>query len=593
MRILLILFFTAFGFSGFTQNEAHYNRVFDSVSKYNQQKEGIAYFESELKKFPKNEWILRSLGALNFQLDRFKETRIFYNKALEVNPECAKCYFYLAQVLVNEDHFDGAYQALEKGIAINAKEGSLYSLRGRLKIYQGNEISGLNDLSKAISVEPDNADYYLERATYFMNKENYLSAKRDLLKAVELDPKNLTVYNYLAQVYSYERDFPNALKSINKALELAPNHAESLLTRGEVYFMNEEYGAAIENYGLVTQLQPGNYEAHHYLANAYYELERMDDFCTSISRSIQLMEEQKINDPEYYRFAVNKRKDICDSSASSYYYQRGIAAFNLGDFTKSLTWYNKGIEKFPDKYMAYSFRANVELALGENRKAIADHKISLSHPEDIVKEVSQGSGWYSGISNDSLDLFMRSFKTSAYISYSFCHFNLGETDSALRCIDSAIRYTVGNGGSEFGDAFMMKGILLLDKGMFYEAEIAFKEIAKHLPEWSLCQDYIALALICQANKNSVLSRNKIEMKSLRNITDLQWYLPNKLLKGTSYAESALNHIQKALKMDSNDSFAYYLRAHINRQMRMDYCSDFLKANQLGYPVELVYLKECR
>ncbi len=592
MKQLLLLFLIASFGSVFAQNETYYHQVFDSVAARDDQKNGIIFFEAELKKYPKNELILRSLGALNLQLLKFKETKFYYEKALLVNPECAKCYFYLAEVQANENNLDGAYKTIEKGLGINSKEGVLYLLRGKLKLSQGDEIGALNDLSRAILVEPDGIAYYIERADYFISKENYFSAKRDLLKAQELDPKNLKVYNYLALVYSYDNDFPSALGAINKALEIDPKNIESLLSRGEVYFVKEDYLFAIENYKYVIELQPSHYDAHHYLANAYYKLEKMDEFCVSISRSIQLMEEQKINDPDYYTYAVNIRNEICDSSLSSYYYQRGIAEFNRGDFQKSVSWYNRGIEKFPNAYMIYSFKANVELSMGENRKAIATHRVSLDHREQITKEISQDPR-YIGISQDSLKLMEQSFKTSAYISLSFCYFNLGNTDSALICIDSAIRNTPEIGDFAYGDAFLMKGILLLDKSLFSEAEKAFKEIAKRSPDWSLCQDYIALSLICQANKNSSLSRNKLEMKSLRNIADIQWSLPDKLLRATDYADQALSHLQKALKLNKDDSFAYYLRGHIYRQMRMNYCDDFLRANQLGYPIELVYLKECR
>ncbi len=592
MRILPVLLFITFGFNGFAQNEVRYNQVFDSVSKYDKQKEGIAYFEGELKKFPKNEFILRSLGALNLQLGNFKETRNFYNKALEVNPECAKCYFYLAQALANENDFNGAYQAIEKGIGINAKEGSLYLLRGKLKMYQGNEISGLNDLSKAISVEPDNAVYYLERADYYLKKENYFATKNDLLKAQKTDPENLLIYNKLAEVYTYERNFEAALSSINQALTIDSLDVKSIMTRGAVYSSKGDVSAAMKEFERVIRIDPKSYMAYYYLSEGYYQLEKMDEFCTSITESIRLIEEQKINDPDFYQYAVAHRNDVCDPSASSYYYQRGIAAFNSGEYQKAISWYDQGIEKFPGEYMTYSFKANAELVLNESRKAIDNYQRSLKNVELVSREMMKNPKYSNGVSRDSMELFQRGFESSTYLSLAFCYFNLGNPDSALNCVDLSILKTPDLPDFSAGDSQFMKGVLLLDKSRFSEAEKAFSEAARRSPDWSGCEDYLALSLIAQV-KNLPLSRNPFQMKELKDLGELHWSLPLKTAKSSEYFDRALQHLEKALQINPVDAFALYLRGYVNRQMGKNACADFLKANQAGYPVELNLLKECK
>lgn len=593
MKIVsLILLVITFGFNGFSQNEARYNQVFDSVSKYDKQKEGIAYFESELKKFPKNEFILRSLGALNLQLGNFKETRTFYNKALEVNPECAKCYFYLSQVLANENDFNGAYRALEKGIGINPKEGSLYLLRGKLKMYEGNEISGLNDLSKAISVEPGNAVYYLERADYYLKKENYFAVKNDLLKAQKIDPENLLIYNKLAEVYTYERNFEAALSAINQALAIDSLDTKSIMTRGAVYSSKEDVNAAMKEFERVIRIDPKNYMGHYYLSEGYYQLEKMDEFCTEITESIRLIEEQKINDPEFYAFAVVRQKNVCDPSASSYYYQRGIAAFNSGEFQKAISWYDRGIEKFPGEYMTYSFKANAELALNQSRKAIDNYRKSLKNIDLVAVEMMKSPKYSNGISRDSMELFRKGFESSTYLSLAFCYFNLENPDSALNCVDLSILKTPDLPDFSGGDSYFMRGILLLDKNRFPEAEKAFSEAASRSPDWSGCEDYVALSLIAQI-KNLPLSRNKLQMKELKDLGELHWSLPLKTAKGSEYFDRALQHLEKALRINPADAFALYLRGYVNRQTGKNACADFLKANQAGYPVELNLLKECK
>ncbi|WP_430403392.1 tetratricopeptide repeat protein [Fluviicola sp.] len=574
MKYLLIGFLISCFGTVFAQNETYYNRVFDSVVARNEQKGGIAFFESELKNYPKNEFILRSLGALNLQLGNLKETKFYYEKALVVNPECAKCYFYIADAYASEQNLNAAYQAIEKGLSINSKEPLLYLLRGKFKLYEGNEIGGLNDLSKAILIDPNGIAYYMERGDYFLRKGNYFSAKRDFLKAQEIDPKNLNVYNYLAQIYAYENDYPSALSSINKAIEIDSTSTKSLLTRGEVYLIMEDSPNAIQDYQRVIRLDPENYHAYYYLAEAYYKQERMDDFCKEISKSIQLVQKEEQVDQAFYTYLLTHQQDVCDSLRSSYFYQRGIAQFNLEKPQEAISYYNRGIAKFPNEYMIYSFRGNAQLSLLKNREAISDYQKSLLHIDEVAQELLKSPNYVSVASRDSLGLAINAFKSSTYISLSFCYFNLDKTDSALSCIDLSITHQPNMKEYNVADAQFMRGILLMDKSRYEEAGKAFKLASDLSPEWSICKDYIALSLIAQV-KSIPIYRNKFQIKTLIDLAEIHWNFSSKIVKESPYFNQALEYLESAIRINPSDYFAIYLRAYVNRQLgRSSACEDF-------------------
>jgi tetratricopeptide (TPR) repeat protein len=567
--------------------------VYDSVVDRNEQKGGITFFEAELKKYPKNETILRSLGALNLQLLNFKETKMYYEKALVVNPECAKCYFYIANVYASDKNLDAAYQTLNKGLILNPKEGLLYMLRGKLKLYEGDEIGGLNDLSKAILFNPSEVAGYIERANYFLRKGNYFSAKRDFLKAQEVDPKNLDVYNYLAQVYCNENDYPSALVSINKAIDIDSTSTKSLLTRGEVYMLMNDFPNAIKDYQRSIRLDSQNYHSYYYLAEAYYRLERLDDFCKEISKSIQLAQKDEQVDSEFYKYLLIHQQDVCDSLRSSYFYQRGIAQFNLGKSQEAINLYNRGISKFPNEYMIYSFRGNAHLSLLKNREAISDYQKSLIHIEDVSLELLKSPQYASVTSKDSLKLIINAFKSSSYISLAFCYFNLDKTDSALTCIDLAIQYQPNLKEYNVADAQFMRGILLLDKEQYDDAGKAFKIASELSPDWSICKDYIALSLIAQVKSISIY-RNKFQIKTLIDLVELHWNFSSKIVKESPYFNQALEYLQSAIRINPSDYFAIYMEAYVDRQLGKSLaCEGFKQANRMGYPVELNYLKECK
>jgi hypothetical protein len=74
-----------------------------------------------------------------------------------------------------------------------------------------------------------------------------------------------------------------------------------------------------------------------------------------------------------------------------------------------------------------------------------------------------------------------------------------------------------------------------------------------------------------------------------------WSLPLKtsIKKSDSNIISALTDCNKAIEIDSNLDFAYYIRGQLKKMLIYgDYCYDLIKAKDLGYPVEIELLNDC-
>jgi len=586
------ILFLSFG-SVYGQNEAYYDQLFDSVSAEGTQQEGIQYFEQELKKFPKNEIILRSLGALNYQLRNYTETKKYYDQALVVNPDCAQCYFYIAQYYAFLNDINGAYASIEKGLKIDPKNSMLYTTRAKLRLYQGNENDGLSDLSKAILYDNTDALPYLERANYYMNRGVIQLAKSDLVKAMKIEPDNLLVYNYLTQLYGQEGDFLNALATINKALELDSLNAKNLITRGEVYFMMEDFDKAASDYQKAKELDPKDYMASSYLAEVYYKQERMDEYCTEMSRTLQLMEMSEQKNEEQYAYFRAQIKDLCDINQASYYYQRGIALFNLGKPLEAIAFYNQAISKFPEEYMTYSFKGNAELLALNNRQAITDYNTSLAHIDAITVSMTKNPNNAFGPDKDSVDFLTKAYKASTYLSLAYCYFNLGKTDSAVYCINTSIQNSPNSNEFSLGGEQFVKGFLHMDKGEFSMGEKAFLEAFQRSPEWSFSCSYIALSKIALGLGLSKLNRNDVQITQFEEMGNVYWKLPEKAkVKDMAKLNEAMTYLDKSIVLNPENPLSLYLRGYLKKLLGFAYCEDFKQANTFGYPVELVYLKKC-
>jgi tetratricopeptide (TPR) repeat protein len=94
----------------------------------------------------------------------------------------------------------------------------------------------------------------------------------------------------------------------------------------------------------------------------------------------------------YNEALANFRKAIAiDSSDVQPINNLGFVYYKMGNFHESLVWIQKAIELAPGRTVAYLNLADVELALGEKEKAIANYEkyLSMAKENNFTKEITE------------------------------------------------------------------------------------------------------------------------------------------------------------------------------------------------------------
>lgn len=578
----------------FGQSKEAYQKVADSLLTIGQNDELIQYFDNELKKYPKNEHVLRMLGYAHITKNNLDLGEKYYTDALEVNPKCARCYLNIGRISALRGNNKEALDYFNKAVDTDPNDVLLYSNRGKLKEMLGDKFGALSDHNKAIKMDPNNVDSYILRGIYNSNSGYPSLAISDLTKAIELAPESYYPYYHRASVYYDQKRFEEAFTDINEAIKKDSNQYILYTVRAAIFELMQEHQKAVDDYSKAISLNKNDYASYVNRALSYYGLEDLDASCADYSTLKSLIEEGKINDKAILTQVNNAMQDICDASKPSYYFQRGVGYYNLKEYQKAFDIYDVGLEKFPDNAMMLSFKGNTYLVLNEYEKALNYYKRSLEHKENIREEIKVNPR-FSGASSERINSYYNGSLATIYLSMSECEVYLGNFDEAFTAIEEGLKLAPVIDGFNTEAYYNMRGYIYVTKKKYKRALNDFDKSIAINKNYPLAYVYRAIAKVSSVEKIK-FSSFSMYGNFKNQAMNIRWNLPTKssFKKSEAVLLSALSDCNTAIEINNTLGFAFYIRGQIKQMLaKPDYCLDLLRAKDLGIRVEAQLLQDCK
>lgn len=591
MKVLLsLILFISFSNLN-AQKEDPYKKFVDSVLLVVDEQDISKFLEKKIKSKPNDEELLRACGFLALEFDKLDEAEKYLTKALKINPKTARSYFNLAKIYALKNDGKKALEFSEKSISLNQTEATFFELRSKIK-WMLKDLSGaMSDIELAISLDPKNVDFYLVKSDMNLFKKMNFLAIKELNKALKINDTLAIIYHKRSLINSQDNLLNEALEDANMAVKFEPEDLTYRNARAEIFFKLNDFPSAIQEYNYITEKEPENASAYYYRAYSFFKLENMDEFC----REMHVCYDKIYADStmvDLKKEIEQSFKSYCDSTNASYYYQRGVAFYNLGEFNKAVDIYSQGLKMFPDNSMLYSFRGNAQMAVSAYEKAIEDYQISIAKKENLVVDMKLNNMQAKMMSKESEETYLKMFVATMYLSIAEAKFALRQFDEAILEANKAIAGAPNVPEFPLQSYYFLRGNIYVALGKLHEALNDYEkclQLNPNLPE------VYAYAALTKMNMNNGKTLNfTLQGTTLNQEKSLTWILPVKYKINKELAQEALLDIEKALVLNPDYGFAYYLRAILKRYYgKVDYCPDFQKAKQLNYSVELNYLQECK
>ncbi len=161
--------------------------------------------------------------------------------ALSLAPPVRNTYQSIAQAFSNFQDFAGAIAAMNKAIALDPNDPTMYEARGGIYLTANQYTAAYNDYKKAIAVAPYKglqATIDASLADVYNGQSDYDQAFNYMRAAIALEPDNASFYVQSGGIHVNASRFTDALGLYNKALQLVSKGTvavQALQGKGNAY----------------------------------------------------------------------------------------------------------------------------------------------------------------------------------------------------------------------------------------------------------------------------------------------------------------------------------------------------------------------
>jgi tetratricopeptide (TPR) repeat protein len=227
-----------------------------------------------------------NMGIAHMQLQRYDEAKLFFDRAILINPYFSEAYKNMSVLYEQQGSFYRAGDYLKKSKASDQAQSIFYNRAGVLLAEAKNMDSAIYYFSRAISLDAHFAEPRL-------NLKRAIDLKNHVLIAPQA-PEHSVEYNK-ANVYFREGNYPEAIKFYQKALRITPSFSNAHNNMGICFIQLNQFEEARNQFTEAIKIDPGFFDAYPNLANVLNELGQYQDAVVILNKGLLVKK-----DPDLY-----------------------------------------------------------------------------------------------------------------------------------------------------------------------------------------------------------------------------------------------------------------------------------------------------
>lgn len=393
-----------------------------------EKKPALTDLNSALRLVPSHRLALKDRGDLLCQMGQYDLAKIDYNHLLRIDTRSQSAYMGLARV---EAHI---------GQPVRAKDL----------------------LAQAVNLSPKDPMVYLERSEIYKEMGLLPEAVDDLVYAVSLDDGRSGAIQQLA-AYSHEA-YNEVIAGLTRNIERFPRQGMLYYVRGSIYKDHYDYLSSLHDWETILNENFFNFHSIYYnRAYCLSRLGRFDEARNSIKKAI----EKESQNAEYYRLLAEiergasqpnaadeaiRQAAIYDPSNAQVCIERGLLAYDEGNFVEAIGYYNEAVAADPSSPYPYLLRAYAqEFGLDNRSAAESDYRkvLSLDDTSSFYGDNLKGIAFARLNQPEEMARWENSLIESGQVRnidyfYLACMYATTDTDKALDYLKKALQDGYGD-----------------------------------------------------------------------------------------------------------------------------------------------------
>lgn len=200
-------------------------------------------FTAIAKSDPKNSSIYYYIGEVNYQEEKYDAAEKAYDKGLDINSSCAECKVGKGKLLLDQNKIEESTEYFNSADRLGRKDDKILALIGEayLRSKNPNGNKAVDFLSRARDMNTKVARYWALLGDAYVLIGNNGEAMTAFETAVQKDPTTTSAYISMGRIWSAAKQDDLAIEQLEKAIELAPNDALPYKDLIEIYIRKNQY----------------------------------------------------------------------------------------------------------------------------------------------------------------------------------------------------------------------------------------------------------------------------------------------------------------------------------------------------------------
>ena len=266
---------------------------------------------------------------------KYNEAIVFYNRALELNPDSIDALYYKGLALNKKGEYEEALLSLEKVLKLNISHIDALNNMGLVLTFQGKYEEAYNYYNKSAGINPQNTETYIKKGFTMSVEGKYKEAIECYDRALEINPEESEALVDKGFVLVLSDNFEAAFKCFDRALEINPGDMWALNNKGLAFYEEGKYVEALNTFDKILEIDPTYAYAWKNKGDILY-------FLTDYDEAFRCYDKSSTFDPYYTKRVLNSTglslyfQDKYDEAIK--FYDKVLAY----DSKYGQTWCNKG-----------------------------------------------------------------------------------------------------------------------------------------------------------------------------------------------------------------------------------------------------------
>jgi tetratricopeptide (TPR) repeat protein len=217
--------------------------------------------DTEMKR-PGNSRAHLNVGKQLAGMKKLEESALHFREALKINPQDAKAWCGLAEVLALQGKFAAAIPCDRKAVQIDPEFAEAYFNLGAIFVSMGKPEEAVLFFRHVLEIDPGFPEADFNLATTLVTLGKTVEAEQHYRRALEARPEDAGAHFNLGALLAAEGKPWEAIGHYRRALEISPGDAEIYTNLGNAYAMQGGIGEAVWCYRRGLELNPDDSRAH-------------------------------------------------------------------------------------------------------------------------------------------------------------------------------------------------------------------------------------------------------------------------------------------------------------------------------------------